>query len=101
MTKELANKLKKEEANREKLLAKKADALAKSKEKRDSAVAKLNEKKAALIEDFNQKDKATTDEYNALISASEERLKHLNALKAQQEKLEAQFAALDEKVSDA
>lgn len=101
MTKELASKIKKEEANKEKLEARKKAALEKIDEQRTATLEKIEAQRQEATAKFKEKYDAAQADWNAQIAASNEHLKELNAIRTRQEKLEAQWASLNEEVDAA
>lgn len=101
MNKELAGKIRKTETEREKIENKKAQTLGNIQTKREEALEKIAEQKRAAIEKFDGKRDEATADFDAQLKEKDDYLKVLYELKKQQDKLEMQMEAMNEKISQA
>ena len=79
----------------------KAQTLGNIQTKREEALEKLAEQKRAAIEKFDGKRDEATADFDAQLKEKDDYLKVLYELKKQQDKLEMQMEAMNEKISQA
>lgn len=101
MNKELAGKIRKTETEREKIENRKAQTLGNIQTKCEEALEKIAEQKRAAIEKFDGKRDTATADFDAQLKEKDDYLKVLYELKKQQDKLEMQMEAMNEKISQA